>query len=179
VLSGTGALGVDFWMYLRDAELGTGFETNLAFAHNIVMTFGYVLARTAHHRQRISVLDWGGGVGQYFPLARTLLPDVEIEYHCKDVPTLTAVGRDLLPDITFHDDDSCLERSYDLVLASSSIQYIEPWRDALRKLAESTERFLLLTPTPNGRSERVLRRRPTRAALWLRDGRARMVPQPS
>jgi putative methyltransferase (TIGR04325 family) len=148
VLAGTGALGVDFWMYLRAAELGTGFETNLAFAHNVVMTLGYVLARTAHSQQRISVLDWGGGVGQNFPLARTLLPEVEIEYHCKDVPTLTAVGRDLLPDVTFHDDDSCLERSYDLVLASSSIQYIERWRDALRKLAGSTERFLLLTRTP-------------------------------
>ena len=64
VLSGTGALGVDFWMYLRDAELGTGFDTNLAFAHNAVMTFGYLLARTAHHQKRMSVLDWGGGVGQ-------------------------------------------------------------------------------------------------------------------
>jgi putative methyltransferase (TIGR04325 family) len=148
VLSGTGALGVDFWMYLRDAELGSGFETNLAFAHNVVMTFGYVLARTAHSRQRISVLDWGGGVGQYFPLARALLPEVEIEYHCKDVPTLTAVGRDLLPEVTFHDDDSCLDRRYDLVLVSSSLQYIEQWRDALRRLAGATQNYLLLTRTP-------------------------------
>jgi putative methyltransferase (TIGR04325 family) len=148
VLSGTGALGVDFWMYLRDAELGTGFETNLAFAHNAVMTFGYVLARTAQHRKRISVLDWGGGVGQYFPLARTLLPEVEIDYHCKDVPVLTAVGREVLPDVTFHEDDSCLNWSYDLVLASSSIQYMEKWRNALRKLAGATDRYLLLTRTP-------------------------------
>jgi putative methyltransferase (TIGR04325 family) len=149
VLSGTGALGVDFWMYLHDAELGTGFDTNLAFAHNAVMTFGYVLARTAQHRTRISVLDWGAGVGQYAPLARTLLPEVEIEYHCKDVPALTAVGRDLLPDVTFHDDDdSCLNRRYDLVLVSSSLQYIEQWQNALRRLAGATENYLLLTRTP-------------------------------
>jgi putative methyltransferase (TIGR04325 family) len=148
VLSGTAALGVDFWMYLRDAELGVGFDTDLAFAHNVVMTFGYVLARTAQHRKRISVLDWGGGVGQYFPLARTLLPSVEIEYHCKDVPALTAVGRDLLPEVTFHDDDSCLDRRYDLVLVSSSLQYIEQWQNALRRLAGATETYLLLTRTP-------------------------------
>jgi putative methyltransferase (TIGR04325 family) len=148
VLAGTGALGVDFWMYLRDAELGTGFETELTFAHNAVMTFGYVLARAARHRERISVLDWGGGVGQYFPLARTLLPDVEIEYHCKDVPVLTAVGRDLLPEVTFHDDDSCLDRRYDLVLVSSSLQYMEHWQNALRSLAGATANYLFLTRTP-------------------------------
>jgi putative methyltransferase (TIGR04325 family) len=148
VLSGTGALGVDFWMYMRDAELGAESGTDLDFAHNSVMILGYVLARTAQQRKRISVLDWGGGVGQYAPLARTLLPEVEIEYHCKDVPVLNAIGRNLLPDVTFHDDNSCLDRRYDLVLVSSSLQYIEQWQNALRGLAGATENYLLLTRTP-------------------------------
>jgi hypothetical protein len=69
-----------------------------------------VLARTGHGRERISVLDWGGGVGQYFPLARALLPEVKIDYHCKDVPVLASVGRELLPEISFYDDDPCLDR---------------------------------------------------------------------
>jgi putative methyltransferase (TIGR04325 family) len=148
VVSGTGALGVDFWMYLYAAERGAEFEADLAFAHNVVMTFGYVLARTASGRRRISLLDWGGGVGQYFPLARALLPEVEIDYHCKDVPALTAVGRELLPEVTFHDDDSCLDRRYDLVLVGASLQYIEHWQSALRRLGGATQRYLLLTRTP-------------------------------
>jgi putative methyltransferase (TIGR04325 family) len=148
VVAGTGALGVDFWMYLRDAERGTEFEPNLAFAHNLVMTFGYVLARTAQDRQRVSVLDWGGGVGQYFPLARALLPEVQIDYHCRDVPVLTAVGRELLPEVTFYEDDSCFDRGYDLVFAGGSLQYVEDWQGALRTLARATQRYLLLTRTP-------------------------------
>ena len=30
--------------------------------------------------------------------------------------------------MTFHEDDSCLDRTYDLVLASSSLQYAPDWR---------------------------------------------------
>jgi hypothetical protein len=50
---------------LHNAERGDEFDPDLAFAHNFVMTFGYVLARTAQSQKRVSVLDWGGGVGQY------------------------------------------------------------------------------------------------------------------
>jgi putative methyltransferase (TIGR04325 family) len=107
-----------------------------------------VLARTGHGRERISVLDWGGGVGQYFPLARALLPEVKIDYHCKDVPVLASVGRELLPEISFYDDDSCLDRRYDLVLAAGSLQYVEDWQNTLRRLAGATQRYLLLTRTP-------------------------------
>ena len=147
-VGGTGALGVDFWMYLHDAQIAAEFESSLPFAHNAVMTFGYVLARTAHARQSISVLDWGSGVGQYHPLARALLPEVEIEYHCRDVPVLTAVGRELLPEVAFYEDDSCFGRRYDLVFASSSLQYVEDWKTALQRLGGATRRYLLLTRTP-------------------------------
>lgn len=146
-VDGTGPLGVDFWRYMRESRRNGDFERNWGFAHNLVMTFGYVLARTAHAREAISVLDWGGGVGQYYPLAKALLPDVQIDYHCKDVPVLSAVGRELLPDVTFYDDDSCLDRRYDLVFASGSLQYVEDWRGALRGLGQAAQRHLLLMRT--------------------------------
>jgi len=148
VVSGSGALGVDFWMYLAAEMRGGAFESDLAMPHNLVMTYGYVLARTAQARPGISILDWGGGVGQYYPLTRALLPDVRIDYHCKDVPVLSAVGRELLPEVTFYDNDSCLDRRYDLVLAGGSLQYVEEWQDALRGLAGATQRYLLLTRMP-------------------------------
>jgi putative methyltransferase (TIGR04325 family) len=147
-ISDSGPLGVDFWRYIREAQRSGPFERDMRFAHNHVMTVGYVLARTAHAHEAISFLDWGGGVGQFYPLVRILAPEVAIDYHCKDVPVLTAVGRELLPDVTFHDDDSCLERRYDLVLAAGSLHYVEDWRSALRGLAGATELNLLLTRIP-------------------------------
>lgn len=147
-VAGTGPLGVDFWRYMREAQRGGEFDRNLGWAHNHVMTFGYVLARTAQARETISILDWGGGVGQYYPLARALLPDVHIDYHCKDMPILNEIGRELVPEATFFDDDSCLARRYDLVFASGSLQYVEDWQNALRGLAGATQRHLFLTRTP-------------------------------
>ena len=45
--------------------------------HNTIMSFGYVLGRAAHGRARLSMLDWGGGIGHYCVYARALLPEVE------------------------------------------------------------------------------------------------------
>ena len=79
------------------------------------------------------MLDWGGGLGYYYFLARALLPDgVELDYHCKDMPLICEYGRQALPEITFWDDERCLEHDYDLVLASSSLQYSEAWESDLK-----------------------------------------------
>jgi hypothetical protein len=39
--------------------------TDLPWTHDSVMSYAYVLALTTRHRERLSVLDWGGGVGQF------------------------------------------------------------------------------------------------------------------
>ena len=47
--------------------------TGDAGAHNMLVTFAYVLALAADARDRLSVLDWGGGFGHYQVLARSVL----------------------------------------------------------------------------------------------------------
>jgi putative methyltransferase (TIGR04325 family) len=113
------------------------------------MAFAYAYGRAAGQRQRLSMLDWGGGLGQYAVLARALYPDVELEYHCRDLPLLTAAGRTRLPNDQFHDtDDQALARPYDLVVASSSLQYAKDWRSTLGRLAAATSHFLYVTRQP-------------------------------
>ena len=117
--------------------------------HNTILTFGYVLARSAVGRDRLSMLDWGGGVGHYGVYAKALLPEVPIEYHCHDLARFVVAGRRLLPDATFHDTaESALARRYDLVLASSSVHYSKDWRVTLAGLAGATGRYLYVTRQP-------------------------------
>jgi putative methyltransferase (TIGR04325 family) len=117
--------------------------------HNTVMSFGYVLARAAQGRARLSMLDWGGGIGHYFIYARTLLPEVELDYNCRDLPLFTAAGREVLPHAIFHDaDEPALARTYDLVLASSSLHYSRDWRGTLARLAFVADRYLYVTRQP-------------------------------
>ena len=115
--------------------------------HNVVLTFGYVLARAARG-ERVSVLDWGGGPGHYYALGRALLPELRIDYHSRDLPRLAALGRELLPEATFHDDDSCLEQTYDLVVASDSLQYAPDVEATLAQLAEAAAPWLFVAQLP-------------------------------
>ncbi|MBI5649271.1 MAG: methyltransferase, TIGR04325 family [Chloroflexi bacterium] len=117
-------------------------------SHNTIMSFAYALALAAHKRDEISVLDWGGGIGHYYILAKELLPDVKIDYHCKDLSLLSGYGATLFPDQHFYNDDSCFERSYNLVLASGALHYVEDWQNVMENLAKVTSRYLFVTRLP-------------------------------
>lgn len=81
-------------------------------------------------------------------LAQALLPGVEIEYHCKDVPLLCDYGAQLFPQQHFYADERCLERSYDFVIASTSMHYTEGWQTLLRRLAGATASYLYIANLP-------------------------------
>ena len=121
-------------------------------AHNTIMSFGYVLALAAQGAPRVSVLDWGGGLGHYGLLARALLPDTTVDYHCKDLPAFCARGRELLPDAQFFTSDADFAgKTFDLVVASGALQYCEPWREAVRSLSAAAGRYLFITRLPVAR----------------------------
>ena len=140
MVEGLGPLGV-----AHESDLTTNADV---MSHNTIMVFAYVLALTARTTERLAMLDWGGGIGHYCLLAQALLPGVEIEYHCKDVPLLAEYGARLFPRQHFCADESCLERGYDLVMASTSLHYAEDWRALLRRLAGATRGFLYVANVP-------------------------------
>ncbi len=114
--------------------------------HNIMMSYGYVLAVAAAGKDRLSILDWGGGVGHYYLYTMALIPGTGIEYHCYDVPNLCRLGSKLLPQVhKHHDESSFVGRTYDLVISSSSLHYFERWREEVRKLAAATGEFLYVS----------------------------------
>ena len=145
-LGGAGTLGV-----AHEVPEGRPVVVDDPGWHDVVMTFGYVLARAARGVERLSLLDWGGGPGHYYVLARALLPEAELDYHSRDLPLLAVLGRELLPEAQFHDEDSCLERSYDLVLASDSLQYSEDLPAMLARLAAAARPWLFVAQLPVAR----------------------------
>lgn len=114
--------------------------------HNTLISYAYVLALAARQKERVTLLDWGGGMGHYYPLSQAVLPDVEIDYTCHDVPLLCQIGREALPQAHFFETpEECFSRHYDLVLASSSVWYEEDWRALLEKLAIAADPYLYIT----------------------------------
>jgi putative methyltransferase (TIGR04325 family) len=126
-----------------------GFPTQIDCAsEKSMLSYAYALSFSTRNKTQISMLDWGGGVGHFYEVSRALLPELQIEYHCKDVPIFVDYGRDLLPQVHFYVDETCLGRKYDFVLASSSLQYAEDWSLTLQKLAQSTAGHIFVTDMP-------------------------------
>ena len=95
----------------------------------------------------MSILDWGGGFGLLSLVVAEMFPDLEVDFHVREVPLVAQAGRDAMPQVHFWDDDTCLDRTFDLVNASSSLQYAARWEDTLTNLG-SAGRFLLLSRLP-------------------------------
>jgi putative methyltransferase (TIGR04325 family) len=120
---------------------------NIMF-QNIIMTYAYALLLSSRNQESISILDWGGAIGHYYPIGQKLIPDVKIDYSCKDVPILAEYGQSLFPEAQFYADDSCLEQQYDLVFVSGSLQYSQDWKEVLGKFANSTKKYLFINRLP-------------------------------
>ena len=92
------------------------------------------------------VSGFGGGGGGHYFLSKDLLPEVELDYHIRELPLLCQKGRECLPEITWHDHDGeWFKKDYDLVMASGSLQYIENWQETTQKFVSATGSFLFIT----------------------------------
>jgi putative methyltransferase (TIGR04325 family) len=117
------------------------------YYQNIALGYGYAVARAMAGRGRVSILDWGGGFGFMAMIVRELFPGLEVDFHVKEVPSTARAARKFVQDVTFWDDDSCLDRTYDLVSACGSLQFSPDWRGQVARLGTVT-RFLVLMRTP-------------------------------
>jgi putative methyltransferase (TIGR04325 family) len=154
-LEGSGPLGV--------SHLPSQTTRDHPGDHNAMMSYGYVLTRAARNKDRLSVLDWGGGTGHYYLYSKALLPEVVVDYQCYDLPALCRLGRKLVPEARFHSEADALAKTrFDLVISSSSLHYFQDWRDAARVLAGRTGGYLYIArlPTVNRAPSFVVRQRP-------------------
>jgi putative methyltransferase (TIGR04325 family) len=142
-IAGAQPLGV-----VHELTSGATMTNTSPVAHNASMTLAYVLARMAPEAGPMTVLDVGGGLGHQHEIGRSVLPAVDFDWHIRELPAVCREGRLVSPSITFHDSDECLERSYDLVLASGSFQYFEDWRVGLRRLSRAASDNLFITRLP-------------------------------
>lgn len=118
------------------------------------MVFAYTLTMMSASHRRLAVLDYGSHLGDYYWRAAAQLPDVALEYHCKELPRVADAGQQVTPNAIWHADDTCLDRRYDLVMFSSSLQYLQDWKAVLRRAAAAVDRCMLLMEVPAVRHQR-------------------------
>ena len=98
--------------------------------------------------KQVNILDFGGGLGiGYMTLSECLPVELKrVSYTIVEVPEVTKIGTDL------HDGRSVIYtqnipigRKFDLVHAASSFQYIENWKNLIRKFSNLNPEFILLS----------------------------------
>lgn len=117
--------------------------------HNINMTFAYVLALASLMKNKVSVLDWGSGIGHYYLMAKKFLPGVQIDYHCVEVPEMAKLGKRINNEVSWYSDKSYLNKEYDLVMINASIQYVKEWKMFFKDISKCTKEYLFVTRVPS------------------------------
>lgn len=128
-----------------DAIRSEGFD--LAF-HNTVMCFAHALAVAAAGRSRLSMLDWGCALGHYRIYAQRLMPGLDLDYTGRDLAPMVAAAQAVQSNVTFYDSDICLDRTYDLVMASTSLQYAKDWHNLVANLVRASAGWIYVTGLP-------------------------------
>ena len=128
---------------------------NSLVGHNLIMAFAYVLGRTLAWSNHGVMwwLDWGCGLGHYSAIAKELYPEGEIYYTGVDLPKpLDRVGildsATNLYDGLFQSSNAELQRRFNLVMASGSINYVAPWKALMARLTAKVDHFLYITRLP-------------------------------
>jgi putative methyltransferase (TIGR04325 family) len=117
--------------------------------HNRYMCFAYTLCLAAQQKKKMKVLDWGGACGDYLLLAKKLLPGVEFEWHCVEPTSICRLGREVNPEVIFHDTQSSWEmQQFDFCFSSSALQYVADWPNVLAALAAVSCQWLFITRIP-------------------------------
>jgi putative methyltransferase (TIGR04325 family) len=107
-----------------------------------------VLAAALLGRQsRVSVLDFGGGLGTGFMVLEKALGEAakRVDYSVVEVGSICCAGEGLFAGKmgpAFHRDLPAAAR-FDIVHAASVMQYIENWQSVVARLADYGARFLL------------------------------------
>jgi putative methyltransferase (TIGR04325 family) len=114
-------------------------------------------ALLAADRDRLTVFDFGGGLGDaYVYLKDSLLDRVDLDYHVRELPRLCEEGRTVFrdyPGIQFHPQRWPEDRTPDICYSNGSLQYTPDPMVALAEMAELRPTLLLLVELPARESE--------------------------
>lgn len=133
--------------YLPSEEPVAWLHSDSQFHHRMVQ-FCLVTARELGMHDELCILDYGGGVGAHAHALKRLLPGRRFQYTVCELPEFCELGRKLNPDVRYVSSLADAGTGYDLVYASSSVQYTQDWQKLLRDLCSASAGSVFVTRTP-------------------------------
>ena len=105
------------------------------------------------NKKQVNVLDFGGGLGiGYMTLAESMPADLKrISYNIVEVAEVCQTGMGMHGDGIVYRSDLPTSGKFDLIHASSSLQYVENWKELLTSFAALKPKYILLSDVFAGR----------------------------
>jgi putative methyltransferase (TIGR04325 family) len=116
--------------------------------HHRITQFALIAAKVANRNKELELLDFGGGFGTHALVLKRLLPNLRVNYTVCDLPEFCEIGKKLNHTIHFISDLDQVNTGYQLVYASSSVQYIKGWRNLVANLCKVSKGYIFITRTP-------------------------------
>lgn len=133
--------------FLPEEEPASWLSSDPQFHHRMVQ-FGLVVAGMTGTSGGRRILDFGGGFGAHAHALKRLLPHLCFDYTLCELPGFCEYGRKLNPDVRFVSSLSDAGNGFDLVYASSSIQYVRDWPTLIAGLCAASMGRVFVTRTP-------------------------------
>lgn len=115
-------------------------------SQNLILSFSYACFVASQKKSNLKILDWGGGIGHYGYIAKSILPEINVEYFCYDLDAFGKAAQEVMPDMHFSaDPSSFLNETLDLVIASSSLWYDQYWEATLEKFLTNNTNYIYIT----------------------------------
>lgn len=116
-----------------------------------------VVALSGTSEEKISVLDFGGGLGtSYLSTLASVVKPSTVEFHIVEGDAIAKVGSELFanhPNVHFHVELPSFENPITIVHAGSSLHYVEDWMAMVHSFSEYKPRYLVYSDLPAGEIE--------------------------
>lgn len=143
----------------RINELLEAVENNKAISSVVsnrtnLLPFLAVMVSENSKENRISILDFGGGLGStYISVMAACADEQVVDYRVVDSKNICQAGKKCFKDnahLHFYDHLTDEIQKVDIICLSSSIQYVEDWKGLLKGLTKYDPQYILLADLPAG-----------------------------
>lgn len=118
------------------------------------------MANISIENKTLNVLDFGGGGGYHYFIARLILDkNIKIKWKIVETSSMVNAGNEIANDeLSFYETIEAAKKDtpkFDLVLASSSLQYLSNQFEIIKELIDLESKYIFITRTPFSLDEPV------------------------
>ena len=121
-----------------------------------------VVASSGPAGRKVTVLDFGGGMGSvYLSVLATVADREALEFHVVEGEAICKAARKMYagyPSIRFHDSLPKLDSAVTIIHAGSSLHYVEDWKGLVRSFSEYNPEYFVCADLPAGDIETFVTR---------------------